>query len=108
MAFVNAKQPALYHLGEDPSERTDVAADNPDLVRRMLELAASARQALGEFMQPGREQRPTGSIFPDGPVISHEKDWGTVNPAVANAIVAERKRRHPEWKPRVKRKQQVE
>jgi hypothetical protein len=72
-----------------------VAADNPEVVRQMTELAESARQNLGEFMQRGRSQRPTGSLFPDGPVISHEKDWSTVDPATVEAIARERQKRHP-------------
>ena len=73
----------------------------------MLELASSARKDLGEFMQPGTEQRPTGSIFPDGPVISHEKDWGTVDADTAEAIARERQQRHPNQKqPKTRRKKQ--
>ncbi|TWT89143.1 hypothetical protein Pla100_57120 [Neorhodopirellula pilleata] len=48
------------------------------VVHEMMKLAALARQDLGEFMHRGKSQRPTGSLFPDAPVISHEKDWGTV------------------------------
>lgn len=106
-AFINVKHPVLYNLGKDQSETTDVAGDNPDLVRQMLELAASARKDLGEFMQSGSEQRPTGSVFPDGPVISHEKDWGTVDAITAEAIARERQKRHPNQKqPKTRRKKQ--
>ena len=58
----------------------------------------STRAELGEFMQRGSAQRPTGSLFPDHPVISHEKDWGTVPAESAEAIAKERSVRHPDHK----------
>jgi arylsulfatase A-like enzyme len=94
-AFANLQKTVLYNLRTDESESTNVAADNPEVVRQMTELAESVRQNLGEFMQRGRSQRPTGSLFPDGPVISHEKDWSTVDPATVEAIAQERQKRHP-------------
>ena len=56
------------------------------------------RKELGEFMERGKAQRPTGSIYPKAPVISHEKDWGLVPPAVAKGLNVERSKRHPDWK----------
>ena len=94
-AFANLQKPVLYNLHADKAESTNVAADNPEVVRQMMELAESVRQNLGEFMQRGEFQRPTGSLFPDGPVISHEKDWGTVDSATVKAIAKERQKRHP-------------
>jgi arylsulfatase A-like enzyme len=94
-AFANLQNPVLYNLRSDQAETTDVAADNPEIVREMLNVAQSARKDLGEFMQRGKSQRATGSIFPDGPVISHEKDWGTVSADTAKAIATERQKRHP-------------
>ena len=75
----------------------------------MTELADSVRENLGEFMQRGKSQRPTGSLFPDVPVISHEKDWGKVDPAATEAIARERQMRHPNEttkKTRLRRKKQ--
>ena len=97
-ALVNLKEPILYNLRVDTAEQTNVADDHPEVVQRMLQMAASIRKELGEFMQPGDSQRPTGSVFPDGPVISHEKDWGTVDPATVKAIEEERQTRHPLWR----------
>jgi|GEM_PF-32614 len=94
-AFVGAPGPALFHLGKDPAESTDVAAQHPQVVEQLRALAESARGDLGEFMQRGTAQRPTGSLFPDAPVISHEKDWGTVKPGIVDAIAQERAKRHP-------------
>jgi arylsulfatase A-like enzyme len=103
-AFAGLERPVLYNLHVDQAETTNVAVDNPDVVRQLMNLAEAARKDLGEFMQRGAEQRPTGSVFPDGPVISHEKDWDTVNPATAKAIATERQRRHPVRKPSVNRR----
>jgi len=96
--FVGDKQPALYNLSSDPAESTDVAAANPEVVRDLQALATTTREELGEFMQRGSGQRATGSLFPDATVISHEKDWGTVDPDTAKAIAAERAARHPNRK----------
>ncbi|MBC8325072.1 MAG: sulfatase [Verrucomicrobia subdivision 3 bacterium] len=106
-AFANLQQPLLYNLSTDEAESTDVAKENPEVVWELTKLAGEARQNFGEFMQRGREQRPTGSLFPDVPVISHAKDWGTLDPAVAEAITKERQKRHPKHNtkpPRPRRK----
>ena len=96
--FAALEQPVLYNLETDPGEKADVASANPSIVTQMLRQAVSAREELGEFMQRGKGQRPTGSLFPEIPVVSHEKDWGSVGSAVAQAIELERKARHPEWR----------
>jgi arylsulfatase A-like enzyme len=97
-AFVSIEDPVLYNLESDRGETTDVAKKHPDIVRSLLNQAASARRDLGEFMQRGTAQRPTGSAISDAPIISHEKDWGTVDPAIAKAIAKERLKRHPNAK----------
>ena len=105
--FFKTAEPVLYNLREDEAETTDIASSHPEIVQRIMKEAASARQALGEFMQRGKAQRLTGSLFPDISVISHEKDWGIIPEATSNAIEAERTKRHPNWnkkKPRRKRK----
>ena len=104
-AFANLQDPVLYNLRSDQAETTNVAPDNPDVVQQMLSAATAARKDLGEFMHRGRSQRPTGSVFPDGPVISHEKDWGTVAPDTVEAIAKERQKRHPnQTQPKSRRK----
>jgi len=92
------KQPVLYNLRNDQGESRDLAQANPEVVQRAVRLADAMRLELGEFMERGKAQRPTGSIFPKAPVISHEKDWGLVPPAVVNRLNAERSKRHPNWK----------
>ena len=107
-AFAKLQTPVLYNLSTDKSESTNVAGNHPDLVQQMLELATTVRGNLGEFMQRGRGQRPTGSLFPDTPVISHEKDWNTIPPEAVKAIADERVKRHPnppQRKPRRKKQQ---
>ncbi len=93
-AFIKLQNPVLYNLVTDQTESTDVASANPMVVQKMRKLAAQARQDLGEFMHRGKSQRPTGSLFPDAPVISHEKDWGTVDSTTMEAIAEVRKKRH--------------
>ena len=93
--FGDLANPVLYNLESDKAESTNVAAKNPEVVTKLLELAKSTRSELGEFMQRGTAQRPTGSLFPDVPVISHEKDWGTMKPESARAIADERAKRYP-------------
>ncbi|MDB4282270.1 sulfatase [Akkermansiaceae bacterium] len=97
-AFFSIQSPVLYNLKTDHAESTDVAEANPEVVQQLLSFAQSTRQSLGEFMQRGSAQRPTGSLFPEVPVISHEKDWGTLDPATAKAIAKERSQRHPDLK----------
>lgn len=99
-AFASLQKPVLYNLRTDRAETSDVAADHPEVVREMVRLAESGRKELGEFMQRGKSQRPTGSLFPDVPVISHENDWGLVDANMARTIARERKKRHPEWNDR--------
>lgn len=95
--FCKLTQPVLYNLRTDQGESQDVAGANPDLVRQMLGLAQEMRKELGEYMQRGKAQRPTGSISPGAPVISHEKDWGKVPTAVVEGLNKERTKRHPDW-----------
>jgi arylsulfatase A len=105
--FANLQNPVLYNLHSDQAETTNVAEDNPEVVRQILNTAESARKELGEFMQRGKSQRPTGSLFPDGPIVSHEKDWGTVASATVEAIARERQKRHPNQKPPKSRRKKL-
>ena len=103
-AFMDLEQPVLYDLKTDESESTNVAADHPDVVKQLSKLAASTRLTLGEFMQRGDGQRPTGTLFPTVPVISHEKDWGLLDAETTQAISAERLKRHPNYQRKPTRK----
>ncbi len=93
--FLDMAQPVLYNLRDDPGEGSDVAQANPEVVQEMLGLAGSIRLELGEYMQRGSAQRPTGSVYPSAPVISHPKDWWMVPDEIVQALKDERERRHP-------------
>ncbi|MDB4676998.1 sulfatase [bacterium] len=56
-------QPAeLYNLEEDIGETTDLAAQHPDIVKRLRGLAEEARSDLGDGKIQGKNQRPAGFI----------------------------------------------
>ena len=68
--------PRLYNLANDAAELKDVAAQHPERVSEMIALADATRLKLGEFGQRGSEQRATGSLFPEVPVIgNHMLYW---------------------------------
>lgn len=94
-AFCELEQPVLYDLRADRGESRDVAGEHPGVVRELRDIATGARHELGEYMQRGSGQRATGCILPGAPVISHEKDWGTIGAPMNEALEKERRRRHP-------------
>jgi arylsulfatase len=53
---------ALYDLRTDPGETRDVAAQHPDVVRRLEALAERAREDLGDALtaRKGKGVRPVG------------------------------------------------
>lgn len=51
------KTPVLYDLEEDVGERTDVSAQHPDVVERMLTLAQKARAELGDWNRDGFDRK---------------------------------------------------
>jgi arylsulfatase A-like enzyme len=68
--------PRLYNIASDRAEKVDVAAQHPERVQQMLTLAEKTRRKLGEFMGRGDEQRPTGTLFPEVPILSNQQqDW---------------------------------
>jgi arylsulfatase A len=52
----------LYNLDEDIGETTDVVADHPDVVLRLLSIAEEARAELGDMEQEGVGQRPAAWV----------------------------------------------
>jgi arylsulfatase A-like enzyme len=54
----------LYHLRRDPGETHNVAAENPEVLTRLLALAEDARQDLGDSLtrRTGTGTRPAGTI----------------------------------------------
>jgi arylsulfatase A-like enzyme len=50
----------LYDVVQDPGETTDLAAQQPQIVARLTELAEAAREELGDTDRPGKGLRPAG------------------------------------------------
>jgi arylsulfatase len=65
------KSPLLYDLDTDISEKTDVAAQHPDVVQQLLALADKARAEIGDYDRIGAEAR----FFDDGPPRPDMNDW---------------------------------
>ncbi|MEO1827123.1 MAG: sulfatase [Roseibacillus sp.] len=53
---------ALYNLAKDIHEDNNVAAENPDIVKRLLAHAEAAREDLGDVDRPGKGQRKAGWV----------------------------------------------
>jgi len=63
--YKNAKTDlALYNLENDVGEKTNVAEQNPDVVKRLLALAEEGRADLGDSLtnQTGKNRRPPGKL----------------------------------------------
>ncbi|MGJ8639216.1 MAG: sulfatase family protein [Opitutaceae bacterium] len=74
--------PKLYNLKTDVAEANDVAAQYPERVSEMIALVEEARSKLGEYMERGSEQRPTGTLFPEVPILSnHATEWTKLSAA---------------------------
>ena len=54
--------PELYDLETDIGETRNVAAEHPEEVARLQQIAAAARSDLGDRDQPGKNQRPAGMV----------------------------------------------
>lgn len=73
--FLDIEAPVLYNISSDPSENINIADQHPKLVQTLLKEADNIRAKLGEYNARGTEQRATGNLFPNVPVITHMKDW---------------------------------
>jgi hypothetical protein len=49
------------------------------VVADLTDLADSIRLELGDYMSRGSEQRATGSLFPEVPVIMNQSDWNSLS-----------------------------
>lgn len=68
--------PELYDLSSDKSEAVNLAASNPERVGEMMGLVEATRAKLGSYKSRGSGQRPTGTLFPEVPVVPNFKtDW---------------------------------
>ncbi|MBV9125018.1 MAG: arylsulfatase, partial [Planctomycetes bacterium] len=61
-------QPRLYNLDSDIGETTDVAADHPEIVKRLQELAAGMFADLGA-VKKGPGVRPAGRVARPKPLL---------------------------------------
>ncbi len=87
--------PQLYNLETDPAEAHDVAAEHPERVSEMMALADATRLKLGEFGQRGSEQRATGTLFPEVPLIgNHVLYWNQLTNAEKGRAKTEFPRGH--------------
>ena len=58
---------ALFNLAVDIHEDHNVAADNPEIVKRLLAHATAAREDLGDVDRPGKGQRKAGWVEQPSP-----------------------------------------
>jgi len=56
------QEEALYDLEADTKETTNVAAEHPDVVKRLNALAEAARRDIGDYQLKGSGQRPPGHV----------------------------------------------
>ncbi len=63
----------LYDVKADIGETTDVAAVHPDVVKRLLALAETAREDLGDTNRQGKHQRPAGLVVTPKPLVLSSK-----------------------------------
>jgi hypothetical protein len=61
---VGFKKPFLVDLHEDIGETTNVADQNPQVVRRLLKLAEAMREDLGDYDRVGKNMRFFDKIEP--------------------------------------------
>ena len=88
--------PELYNLSTDVAEANDVAAEHPERVSEMIALAEATREKLGEYMERGSEQRPTGTLFPEVPILSnHLTEWKKLSAAEKGRAATEFKGHSP-------------
>ena len=88
--FKPVTQPELYNINDEKAEKVNRAADFPEKVAEMTALAESTRERLGEYMQRGSEQRPTGTLFPEVPIVSNQQqDWSKLSAAEKGRALTE-------------------
>ncbi len=59
----------LYDVRNDLHEDREVSAEHPDVVQRLLALAAATRAEIGDVDRPGRGQRPAGWVKNPQPLL---------------------------------------
>ena len=56
--ILDLEKPLLFDLSSDPTEKKDVAAKHPEVVKRLLAHAEKARAELGDWNRIGSDQKP--------------------------------------------------
>lgn len=66
----------LHDLDADPGEATDVAADHPDVVARLMEHVEAARADIGDALtgRVGADTRPIGTVADPRPLTRYDPD----------------------------------
>ena len=62
-------QPLLFNVVEDIGSNRNVAGDHPDIVARLMELAAKARDDLGDLGRAGKGRRAIGYSANPQPLV---------------------------------------
>ncbi len=74
------RSPALLSdLDNDISEATDVSAQNPQIVKRLLAFAERAREDIGDVDHPGRNQRPAGEVSNPMTLVIEKREMRSSN-----------------------------
>jgi hypothetical protein len=57
-------------VANDLAQADEVADDHPDVVARLMQLAAAIRQEIGDIDQPGRGERAAGKVTNPVPLLA--------------------------------------
>lgn len=68
---IGMSEPLLFDLDRDVGETTNVAAEHPEIVSRLLDLAETARRDIGDYNRIGEHQR----FFDEGPRRADVARW---------------------------------
>ena len=73
----------LYDLEADIEEKNNVAADNPEVVERLMKLIESARDDLGDYNRIGKGAR----FYDEGARRTESARWmgGATSPSTTSA-----------------------
>jgi len=77
--FIDISVPVLFNTDEDLAEKKNVAGAHPKIVAELLALAEEKKEEFGEYLKRGSQQRPTGTLFDEVPVITNERDWNQLS-----------------------------
>ncbi|NWK55992.1 sulfatase [Verrucomicrobiaceae bacterium N1E253] len=93
-AFGALQSPMLVDLKQPQSETSRKSVNMPEVRKTLIEEAMKMRAELGDYLQRGSGQRPTGSSIPGVPIVSHGKDWELLVDEETRNMVADLKEKH--------------